>query len=60
MADQKFELSSFKPHEGALSAALTEKAQSLGIIPMECRYECHVTMGPDGKPVVTCGINCGF
>ena len=47
-----------KSSEKALSQALTSKAQELKVLPMDCHYECHVQIGPDGKPTVVCGVNC--
>ncbi|MNR38001.1 hypothetical protein D3C85_1560700 [compost metagenome] len=27
---------------------------------MDCRTECSVSIGPDGKPVYQCRLVCGF
>jgi hypothetical protein len=30
-----------------------------GALPQGCTWQCWVEVGPDGRPVVKCGIKCG-
>jgi hypothetical protein len=58
MAKMQFDVEKIKNVEGQLSQTLTDKAHELDALPLECKYECHVSIGADGKPVITCGIVC--
>ena len=43
-----------------LEVALKDAAKSANIEASNCRTECSVSIGPDGKPVVTCKVVCDW
>lgn len=58
MSQSEVKAEAMKDNIDQLSKALTDKAHEINALPLDCSYECHVSIGPNGQPVVTCGIVC--
>lgn len=57
---QEFDRNRLNETVDQISKAMTEKAIELGAIPNSCHTECSISIGPDGKPVYTCRVICGW
>jgi hypothetical protein len=60
MPQQNFEQSKLEQSVAKVSEAMTKAARDAGAIPNDCRTECSISIGPDGKPVYTCRVVCDW
>jgi hypothetical protein len=55
-------LTSTKTSLARLAAAMDDALKQQELVPLDwnCHTECSVSIGPDGQPVYSCRLVCGF